>query len=88
MLTKKTGSRIGFAVASNFIVLLVVQAPNVQHAAKAKQLLDMWSQTLKERYHACPMVRLGVLRLNSFNLAGLSETFYLPSHVADQTSGQ
>jgi hypothetical protein len=76
-----TGSRIGFAVASNFVVLLVVQAPNVQHAAKAKQLLDMWSQTLKERYHVCPMVRLGVLRLNSFNLAGLSETFYLPSHV-------
>jgi hypothetical protein len=27
------------------------------------------------------MVRLGVLRLNSFNLAGLSQTFYLPSHV-------
>lgn len=76
-----TGSRIGFAVASNFVVLLVVQAPNVQHAVKAKQLLDMWSQTLKERYHVCPMVRLGVLRLNSFNLAGLSETFYLPSHV-------
>lgn len=76
-----TGSRIGFAVASNFVVLLVVQAPNVQHAAKSKQLLDMWSHILKERYHTCPLVRLGVLRLNSFNLAGLSQTFYLPSHV-------
>lgn len=66
---------------SNFVVLLVVQAPNVQLAVKAKQLLDMWTQTLKDRYHICPMVRLGMLRLNSFNLTGLSQTFHLPSHV-------
>jgi hypothetical protein len=27
------------------------------------------------------MMRLAVLRLSSFELAGLSKTFYLPSHV-------
>lgn len=79
----KVGSRIGFAVASSFIVLLVVQAADLQHALKAKHLLRIWTQTLKEKCQICPMLRLGMLRLNSFDLAGLSKTFYLPSHVEE-----
>jgi hypothetical protein len=59
----------------------MVQAPNAQCALKAKQLLEIWSQTLTVRCTLCPMVRLGMLRLNSLNSAGLSETFHLPSHV-------
>ena len=75
------GSRIGFAVTSNFLVLLIVQAPNAHCAMRAKQLLEIWNQTLTARCTLCPMVRLGMLRLNSLNSAGLSETFHLPLHV-------
>lgn len=76
-----TGARIGFAVTSNFIVLLLVQAPNAQYAAKAKQFLDVWSNMLKDQSRMCPMLRLGMVRLNALQSAGLSQTFDLPPHV-------
>ncbi|KAM0721592.1 hypothetical protein Q7P37_002517 [Cladosporium fusiforme] len=53
-------ARIGFAMTSNFITLLLVQAPNAQYASKAKQLLDVWGQMLKDQSRVCPILRLGM----------------------------
>ncbi|GAB1737061.1 hypothetical protein NU219Hw_g421t1 [Hortaea werneckii] len=74
-------SRLGYAVVSNFIVLLIVQAPSAHSAQDAKHSLDIWTQTLRAQCRTCSVARLGMLRLNTFDLAGLAQTFYLAPHV-------
>ncbi|KAL2825500.1 fungal-specific transcription factor domain-containing protein [Aspergillus cavernicola] len=40
-------SRIFFSLVSNFILLLLVQAPTAEHAIRSKQMLDRWTQSLR-----------------------------------------
>ncbi|KAF2142315.1 uncharacterized protein K452DRAFT_317987 [Aplosporella prunicola CBS 121167] len=73
-------SRIGFAVTSNFVLLLLVQAPSAQHVAKTKQLLDLWERSLCSHGRLWPLVRLGLARLHAFTSRGLARSFFLVAH--------
>lgn len=69
------------------MVLLIVQAPSAHAAEKAKNSLDVWTRTLRAQCRTCSVARLGMLRLNTFELAGLAQTFHLAPHV-EQGLGQ
>lgn len=81
-------TRICFATMSNFIFLLLVQAPTEQHAARTKHLLDIWSRNLGRQYrsHEC-LVALGLVRLRTLLTGdeggGLERNFRVPTHVAN-----
>ncbi|KAJ6119160.1 hypothetical protein N7523_003440 [Penicillium sp. IBT 18751x] len=79
-------SRIGFATVSNFLMLLLVQAPNIAHAIRGKQLVESWLQVLRCQSQSFPLVKLGLARLDALHWAGLAETFVLPSHVQQVTA--
>ncbi|KAL4895528.1 fungal-specific transcription factor domain-containing protein [Aspergillus ambiguus] len=76
-------SRIGFATVSNFALLLLVQAPNAERAAKGKQLVDSWLRVLRCQSQSFPMMKLGLTRLDAVHWVGLDQTFVLPQHVQD-----
>lgn len=76
-------SRIGFATVSNFTLLLLVQAPNSERAAKGKQLVDSWLRVLRCQCQSFPMMKLGLTRLDAMHWVGLGQTFVLPQHVQD-----
>lgn len=75
------GSRVGFAVMSNFVVLLLIQAPTEARAAKARKLVERWRKVLRlqSRYHE--QMNLGMLRLDAMHWIGVDETFRLSSRV-------
>lgn len=66
---------------SNFLILLLVQAPDFSKACIAKQLLQRWRETLDSQCIAFPISSLAKVRLSSYFTAGLGETFHLPPHV-------
>lgn len=76
-----SGSRIGFATVSNFLLLLLVQAPNTDHAIQGKQLVNSWLRVLRCQSQSFPLVKLGLARLDALHWAGLSDSFVLPPHV-------
>jgi hypothetical protein len=72
---------------SNFIFLLLVQAPTVQHASQTKHLLDIWSQNLCRQYRNHEsLLAFGLVRLRTLLSGGLRRNFVLSSHVADVLS--
>jgi hypothetical protein len=64
-------------------MLLLVQAPNVAHAARGKHLVDSWLQVLRCQSQSFPLVKLGLARLDALHWAGLGNTFVLPPHVQE-----
>ncbi|KAJ5897208.1 hypothetical protein N7504_007496 [Penicillium tannophilum] len=76
-------SRIGFATVSNFLMLLLVQAPNMAHAMRGKYLVESWLQVLRCQSPSFPLVKLGLARLDALQWGGLADTFMLPPHVQD-----
>ncbi|RAH86870.1 fungal-specific transcription factor domain protein [Aspergillus japonicus CBS 114.51] len=76
-------SRIGFATVSNFLILLLVQAPTQDHALRAKRLVDLWRNELRNQKQSSSMVCLGLVRLEATLWAGLSRNYYLPRHVKE-----
>lgn len=79
----KSGSRIGFATISNYLMLLLVQAPNISHAIRGRHLVDSWLQVLRCQSQSFPLVKLGLARLDALHWAGLGNTFVLPLHVQE-----
>ncbi|KAJ5574416.1 hypothetical protein VI817_005035 [Penicillium citrinum] len=79
-------SRIGFATVSNFLMLLLVQAPNISHATRGKYLVESWLQVLRCQSQSFSLVKLGLARLDALHWAGLEDTFVLPPHVHEATA--
>ncbi|KAL3442920.1 hypothetical protein BJX65DRAFT_321050 [Aspergillus insuetus] len=75
--------RIGFATVSNFMILLLIQAPTKEHAVRAKKLVYMWQQALQSQSNGWDMMDLGLVRLNGPLSMGLANAFYLPQHVRE-----
>ncbi|KAL3481316.1 fungal-specific transcription factor domain-containing protein [Aspergillus californicus] len=80
-------SRIGFATVSNFMLLLLVQAPSKEHAARAKKLVYAWQHALQSQSRGWDMMDLGLVRLNGLLGMGLKSAFYLPVHVRETLDG-
>ncbi|KAL4860479.1 hypothetical protein BDV12DRAFT_209349 [Aspergillus spectabilis] len=75
--------RISFVTVSNFMVLLLVQAPTKEHAVRAKKLVYMWQQALQNQSNGWDMMDLGLVRLNGPLSMGLANAFFLPQHVRE-----
>ncbi|KAL4784146.1 fungal-specific transcription factor domain-containing protein [Aspergillus varians] len=75
--------RIGFATVSNFVLLLLVQAPTKEHAVRAKRLVYMWQQALRSQGRGWDVMDLGLIRLNGPLGLGLTKTYYLPLHIRE-----
>ncbi|PGH10712.1 hypothetical protein AJ79_05303 [Helicocarpus griseus UAMH5409] len=76
-------SRIGFAAISNFMMLLLVQAPTKDHAVRAKRLVYLWRQTLRTQSQGCELMNLALVRLDGLLSTGLGRNFHLPKHVKE-----
>ncbi|EED19110.1 conserved hypothetical protein [Talaromyces stipitatus ATCC 10500] len=77
-------TRISFATVSNFILLLLIQAPTAQHASRTKHLLDIWLQNLSCQYKNHEnLMSLGLVRLSTLMADGLERNFNISSHVAE-----
>ncbi|KAL6233711.1 hypothetical protein BDW75DRAFT_251855 [Aspergillus navahoensis] len=81
--TTSTGCRIGFATVSNFMLLMLIQAPGKEHAIRAKRLVYGWQQALRSQSRAWNMMDLGLVRLHGPLGLGLGNAFWLPDHVRD-----
>ncbi|KAF9888663.1 hypothetical protein FE257_008421 [Aspergillus nanangensis] len=78
-------TRTCFSLISNFIVLLLVQAPTASHAIRSKQLLDTWTHHLRcQLKNHEGVMTLAIVRLSSLQTGGLGRQFHLPSHVIEQ----
>ncbi|KAL4992187.1 hypothetical protein BDW68DRAFT_197392 [Aspergillus falconensis] len=75
--------RIGFATVSNFMLLLLVQAPGKEHAIRAKRLVYGWQQALRSQSRGWNMMDLGLVRLHGPLGLGLGNAFWLPDHVRE-----
>ncbi|KAF4993339.1 hypothetical protein FDECE_13454 [Fusarium decemcellulare] len=75
------GSRTSFVLVSNFMMLLLIQAPNLTKAIKAKELLLTWRRILDYRYKAFRPFAPAKFRLGAYYQKGLENTFILPPHV-------
>ncbi|KAL4978173.1 hypothetical protein BDW66DRAFT_149303 [Aspergillus desertorum] len=75
--------RIGFATVSNFMLLLLIQAPSKDHAVRAKRLVYGWQQALRSQSRGWNMMDLGLVRLHGPLGLGLGTAFWLPDHVRE-----
>ncbi|KAJ5101684.1 hypothetical protein NUU61_003906 [Penicillium alfredii] len=75
--------RIGFATVSSFMMLLVVQAPSKDHAIRARRLVYMWRQALRNQSKGCELMNLALVRLDGPHWTGWSRNFFLPKHVKE-----
>jgi hypothetical protein len=83
-LLTSTGTRISFATVSNFILLLLIQAPTSQHASRTKHLLDIWLQNLSRQYKNHEnLMSLGLVRLRTLMADGLARNFIVSPHLAE-----
>lgn len=81
MLKSALGSRIGFATMSNFVLLLLIQAPTTQHAKESKIIADTWRRTLRFQSKSCEQMNLGMLRLDAIYWSGMEKSFIVEPHV-------
>lgn len=72
------GTSVCFATVTNFIVLLLVQAPTEWHATRSKELLDRWSSRLQCQHKSHrSLMGLGLVRLHSLRMEELDQVFML-----------
>ncbi|KAH8687035.1 fungal-specific transcription factor domain-containing protein [Ilyonectria robusta] len=70
-----------FATISNFILLLLVQAPTSKVAGELLAILARWIMILRDQSVTFTFIRLGLLRLDSVLWVGLENSFRFPAHV-------
>ncbi|KAF4883250.1 putative transcriptional regulatory protein [Colletotrichum fructicola] len=74
-------SKFSLVVASNFFMLLLIQAPNAESGVRAREFLQRWRQVVKDHARASPLFLLTATELSQVYQTGIAETFCLPSHV-------
>lgn len=66
---------------SNFVLLLLIQAPTTQHAKESKIIADTWRRTLRFQSKSCEQMNLGMLRLDAIYWSGMEKSFIVEPHV-------
>ncbi|KAB2574569.1 putative transcriptional regulatory protein [Lasiodiplodia theobromae] len=66
-------SRVNFAIASNFMVLLFASSLTEPDARESLALLNRWRSLLRIKSRSCNMLNLSLLRLDAMYVAGLSQ---------------
>ncbi|KAK2016271.1 fungal-specific transcription factor domain-containing protein [Colletotrichum eremochloae] len=70
-------SRVNFAIASNFIVLLFALSPSPADADESLTLLTHWRGLLRIKSRSCDLLNLSLLRLDAMFVAGLGKLIEL-----------
>lgn len=70
-------SRTNFTIASSFILLLFVTAPNPQDAQECLNLLLGWRSLLRIKSRSCDLLNLALLRLDGVFVAGIDKLIEL-----------
>ncbi|ETN36712.1 uncharacterized protein HMPREF1541_08990 [Cyphellophora europaea CBS 101466] len=68
-------SRIGFAHQSNFVALLIAQAPTDELRQDAMKVADTWRNTLRVQSKSFDQMSLGLLRLEVMYWVGFDQLF-------------
>ncbi|EQB53428.1 hypothetical protein CGLO_06865 [Colletotrichum gloeosporioides Cg-14] len=76
-------SRVNFAIASNFIVLLFALSPTLPDAEDALTLLTQWRSLLRIKSRSCDLLNLSLLRLDATFVAGLGKLIELTPAAAE-----
>ncbi|KAF4486852.1 Transcriptional activator protein DAL81 [Colletotrichum fructicola Nara gc5] len=76
-------SRVNFAIASNFIVLLFALSPTLADADDALALLNQWRSLLRIKSRSCDLLNLSLLRLDATFVAGLGKLIELSPAAAE-----
>ncbi|KAF0324065.1 fungal specific transcription factor domain protein [Colletotrichum asianum] len=76
-------SRVNFAIASNFIVLLFALSPTLADAEDALTLLTQWRSLLRIKSRSCDLLNLSLLRLDATFVAGLEKLIELTPAAAE-----
>ncbi|KAJ0357524.1 hypothetical protein COL154_010005 [Colletotrichum chrysophilum] len=76
-------SRVNFAIASNFIVLLFALSPTLPDAEDALTLLTQWRSLLRIKSRSCDLLNLSLLRLDATFVAGLGKLIELAPAAAE-----
>lgn len=78
-----TGARNSFAVISNFILFLLVQAPTMDLAKEVLALLARWVVMLREQCILFEHMQLGLVRLDAVFRLGMEKALRFPPHVRE-----
>ncbi|OHW91413.1 fungal specific transcription factor domain-containing protein [Colletotrichum incanum] len=81
-------SRINFAIASNFIVLLFALSPSTADADESLTLLTQWRGLLRIKSRSCDLLNLSLLRLDALFVAGLGKLIELTPAASDAASNR
>ncbi|TDZ16833.1 Transcriptional activator protein DAL81 [Colletotrichum orbiculare MAFF 240422] len=81
-------SRVNFAIASNFIVLLFALSATASEAEDSLGLLTRWRSLLRIKSRSCNLLNLSLLRLDAMFVAGLGRLIELTPAAAEAASGR
>ncbi|KAK9422899.1 putative Zn(2)-C6 fungal-type domain-containing protein [Seiridium unicorne] len=70
-----------FAAISNFIIILLIQAPTVDMSKEMLALLARWVVVLREQCILFGQMQLGLIHLDSIFRLGMEKALRLPPHV-------
>ena len=83
-------SRTNFAIASNFMILLLTTSPSETDAKECLNLLNSWRSLLRIKSRSSDLLNLALLRLDALCVSGLDKLINLsPSAlqaIQEQTS--
>ncbi|KAK6208609.1 fungal specific transcription factor [Colletotrichum tabaci] len=81
-------SRVNFAIASNFIVLLFALSSTPADAEDSLNLLTQWRSLLRIKSRSCDLLNLSLLRLDAVFVAGLGKLIDLTPAAAEAASSR
>ncbi|KAK2046670.1 fungal-specific transcription factor domain-containing protein [Colletotrichum somersetense] len=81
-------SRVNFAIASNFIVLLFALSPSPADADESLTLLTQWRGLLRIKSRSCDLLNLSLLRLDAMFVAGLGKLIELTPAASEAASNR
>ncbi|EFQ35092.1 fungal specific transcription factor domain-containing protein [Colletotrichum graminicola M1.001] len=81
-------SRVNFAIASNFIVLLFALSPSPADADESLTLLTRWRGLLRIKSRSCDLLNLSLLRLDAMFVAGLGKLIELTPSASEAASNR
>ncbi|CAF3618896.1 unnamed protein product [Fusarium graminearum] len=74
-------SNICFAVMSSLVMVVFIQSPTQEAAARSKEMLMFWRQIARDQSKVSPMLLMTLARIDGYFAAGLHDVFSLPAHV-------
>jgi hypothetical protein len=66
---------------SSFAMVVFIQSPTQEAAARSKEMLMTWRQIVRDQSKVSTLLLLTLARIDGYFATGLSDVFSLPVHV-------